>query len=330
MAIHQKKMNKKGGWKLIINLLISIIVPLLFFFAIEAFQRGIGNTLRFIKDSPITALLNYLILLIFTVPAVFFRSAHFAAVLLGMPWLVLAFVSRQLTKFRGVPFVWSDFYSSGEGGAIAGQYLSKTLLINTALGTVGFVFILTIFFLVKFRSYPISCSMRIITAIALAGVTAVGIMYSANHKETKKIEWNIAQSYEKNGFVYSFTASWIDTFRKPVKGYSSKAINTIIDTISAEKEAHNVQRDEKTKGERPNIIMVQTEAFFDPKVIKEAQFNEDPIPHFRRYYNDGWSGHLQVPTLGGGTIRTEFEVLSGINMDLLAPGEAPYNSGLTS
>ena len=37
-----------------------------------------------------------------------------------------------------------------------------------------------------------------------------------------------------------------------------------------------------------------------------------------------------APTTGGGTVRTEFEVMTGNNIDYLTPGEIPYNTILKS
>ena len=38
------------------------------------------------------------------------------------------------------------------------------------------------------------------------------------------------------------------------------------------------------------------------------------------------SGYMNVPTTGGGTARTEFEMLTGSNFDYLLEGEIPYTS----
>lgn len=64
----------------------------------------------------------------------------------------------------------------------------------------------------------------------------------------------------------------------------------------------------------------------DPYEIKEANFSEDPIPNFRKICNKNKGYMASVPTTGGGTVRTEYEVMTGNNIDYLAPGEIPYKT----
>ncbi|MBO3446488.1 LTA synthase family protein, partial [Clostridium sp. CCUG 7971] len=55
----------------------------------------------------------------------------------------------------------------------------------------------------------------------------------------------------------------------------------------------------------------------DPTVIKEVKYSEDPIPNFRKISKENKSGYINVPVVGGGTARTEFEILTGNNFDYL-------------
>lgn len=40
------------------------------------------------------------------------------------------------------------------------------------------------------------------------------------------------------------------------------------------------------------------------------------------------SGNLSVPSVGAGTANTEFEVITGMNLDFFGPGEYPYKTVL--
>lgn len=62
--------------------------------------------------------------------------------------------------------------------------------------------------------------------------------------------------------------------------------------------------------ELPDIVVVQSEAFFDPGVLKGIDFGEF-TPNFKRLAATGITGSLNTPAYGGGTIRTEFETLTG-------------------
>ena len=72
----------------------------------------------------------------------------------------------------------------------------------------------------------------------------------------------------------------------------------------------------------PDIIIVQSESLFDPSRL--AGVHLDAIPHLRAAMGRAWSGALHVPTFGGGTIRTEFEVLTGLPLAAFAGVRYPY------
>lgn len=73
----------------------------------------------------------------------------------------------------------------------------------------------------------------------------------------------------------------------------------------------------------PDIIVVQSESFFDPARLVGLE-PADSLPNFRRLAAESWSGEMRVPTFAGGTIRTEFEVLSGVPLAAFRGVEYPY------
>ena len=72
----------------------------------------------------------------------------------------------------------------------------------------------------------------------------------------------------------------------------------------------------------PDIIIVQSESLFDPGRLAGVQY--DAMPHLRAAAARAQSGNLYVPTFGGGTIRTEFEVLTGLPLASFAGVRYPY------
>lgn len=83
---------------------------------------------------------------------------------------------------------------------------------------------------------------------------------------------------------------------------------------------------EEPEQEYPNIIFLQLESFFDVKYIENFSYTEDPIPFFT-YLRDNYpSGFLEVPSIGAGTANTEFECITGMNLDFFGPGEYPYKT----
>ena len=76
-------------------------------------------------------------------------------------------------------------------------------------------------------------------------------------------------------------------------------------------------------GELPDIVVVQSESLFDPTIMRGYE-NSNFTPNLARLAAHGISGKLHVPTFGGGTIRTEFEVLTGLSLRYFDNLQFPY------
>jgi hypothetical protein len=74
--------------------------------------------------------------------------------------------------------------------------------------------------------------------------------------------------------------------------------------------------------ELPDIVIVQSESLFDLRQLEGVEI--DAIPNMRMAAARGWSGDLYVPTFGGNTIRTEFEVLTGLPLSAFPRVRYPY------
>ena len=89
-------------------------------------------------------------------------------------------------------------------------------------------------------------------------------------------------------------------------------------------------KDEKNTDKRPNIIFIQLESFFDVGYEKNLQFSEDPLPVFHSLQKKYSSGLVTVPTVGAGTVNTEFEILTGMRQHDFGVSEYPYKTVLKS
>lgn len=70
--------------------------------------------------------------------------------------------------------------------------------------------------------------------------------------------------------------------------------------------------DRPLAGQRPDIVVILSESFFDPRIVKRMDTPADPIPNVRTWIEAGHGGSMSVPAYGGGTIKTEFEILTGM------------------
>ena len=122
--------------------------------------------------------------------------------------------------------------------------------------------------------------------------------------------------------MYCFTSSIKDRGISKSKEYSEEYIDGIKDELD-----ENVPDASETS---PNIIFVQLESFFDPKLVKGVTFSSNPTPNLDRIMKEYSSGYLSVPCFGAGTANTEFEVQTGVNLDDFGPGEYPYRTVMQS
>ena len=112
---------------------------------------------------------------------------------------------------------------------------------------------------------------------------------------------------------------------KPTK-IVTPAISPIVVQNPPEEVIPTVIPDRVPTAQLPNVIFLQLESFFDVKYIKNFSCSEDPIPFFTELKEKYPSGFLEVPSIGAGTANTEFECITGMNLDLFGPGEYPYKT----
>lgn len=73
----------------------------------------------------------------------------------------------------------------------------------------------------------------------------------------------------------------------------------------------------------PDIVVLQSESLFDPARLREVPSGQF-LREYHRLRKRAKAGEMTVPTFGGGTIRTEFEVLTGVPLDTLGGLQYPW------
>ncbi len=73
----------------------------------------------------------------------------------------------------------------------------------------------------------------------------------------------------------------------------------------------------------PDIVVVQSESLFDPARLRDVLTGRY-LRDYHRLTKTASAGDLQVPTFAGGTIRTEFEVLTGAPLTSLGGVQYPW------
>lgn len=130
---------------------------------------------------------------------------------------------------------------------------------------------------------------------------------------------NLAQGYLDYGYLYGFSTSIFSRGMKEPLQYSEKSIQSVV-------EETNQGESTIAREDRPNVIVVLLESFYDIDECNFIKTEKDPIPFFHYLENNFSTGHLTVPVVGAGTCNSEFEVLTGMSCQFFGPGEYPQKT----
>lgn len=304
------------------TLLVFLIAPLVSYTIAEALnQRSVSKFFGFVTGSPVTFLLNYIIVL-FTLSFTLVLKKRIAPMLMiSCVWIGFGVANFMLKTYRETPFSANDLRMATSVMGIMNKYLSGVLgafLIALIIAAIGLV----LFLWKKVPKYAQKINyVWNITLIILIGILTVGsadIGIATGSLSTKFPNLSIA--YQKYGFAYCFANSVVNVGVKKPKEYSAETIQKIKQKLDAAEDAPVEEAD------TPNIIFLQLESFFDVNKVKDLELSEEATPIFNQLKKEYPSGFLSVNNVGYGTANTEFEMMTGMNLEDFGPGEFPYKT----
>lgn len=319
-----KKNNKFENYELISILGLSIIL----FIVIEIISRkSVLDFLDFVIESPLNAVVNIFVLLSIFGVTVFIKRKRFSYFIISFILISLSVVSSFLMSIRGMPLSPYDFMSYKEAANVANAFFDIKVEIMAIVLIALFLLICVWIFRKDKKSIWITGVRNIFIYVSVVLLSIIVIPQLKTNKIINVIAWDVGLSFKNNGFAYSFADETLSIIRTKPEGYSEEAIKAI--RAEVERLAKESKKNESSSKVTPNIIMVQLESFMDPTRIEGITFDKDPMPNMRKLMKKYTSGFMNVPVIGGGTARTEYEVLSGSNFDFLQQGEIPYHTFLS-
>lgn len=337
----KKFINKQS----VLNVLLFAVYSLLLVFVIEWFSRGsIEAAYSFFRHFFKIFLYNTLIVSVTLSPCFLFKKRLFAFSLGSLVWIVLGIANNFLIKFRETPLTFADLGMIKNAIELSDQYLSKGAMILIASLFI-IIFGILIFIFIKSKKVKFRYLTNILCLFLYLLTFSFLLNYGLKSNIITKNFWDITGGYNTYGFSYSFFNSAINTGMHKPTGYSKNTISDIkneltmldsensiavsansiaknIDTISLE----NSEIDNSNSEIKPNIVIVQLESFINPNWITDITLNKNPVSNFEALSEEFTSGLLAVPSLGGGTANTEFEVITGMSTDFFGAGEFPFNT----
>lgn len=322
----KKYRNRKfsANFELAFLFLYSLIITLI----VEAIsRRGIEEAVDFVTKNTLNFFVNYILVVIIFSLTVFFKRKRFVTMVISVILLALSTSSSMLDYTRGMPLSPYDFMAYKEAFQISNVFISLRFIIITVVITLIVLIFSVVLFLKDKNKKRLGSRRNTMILFAIASLYFIVVPQLKDAKIIYPLAWDLSESYRLNGFTLSFIDESISSFRKAPKGYSESEIKKIRKEVD-EKKSKDGRRILSGKN-RPNIVFVQLEAFMDPVKIPDTSFSEDPMPNMRRLMKNYTSGYMNVPVTGGGTARTEYEVLSGSDFDFLNQGEIPYHTFLS-
>ena len=289
-------------------------------------KRGITGLLS-IFTSPVIFLLNTMIIMTTMSIAYFFRKRVFVYALVSVIWLLIAVINFVVLCSRKTPFTAMDIYLIKDAIKVIPLYINIFQMIIIIAGVAVVVAALVMIWK-KSEKCTVQLSGK---KFYIAALFKVGIIFLITYSYTAALIingyvdmhfGNLAHAYQDYGVAYCFTSSIKDRGIGRSKEYSQE----YMDNLKLDLDETSIEVSEKT----PNIIFVQLESFFDPKLVKGVEVSYNPTPNFDRLREEYSSGYLSVPCFGAGTANTEFEVQTGVNLDDFGPGEYPYRTVMQS
>lgn len=243
--------------------------------------------------------------------------------------LTLALISGVKLKILGVPLTPWDIVLAGEASDMV-KYISNILSFKILI--IILLFLVASYFLLyrtTLFSKKVALKERgILAIIAVAMLSAVYTDLPLPIQKWSGIQasvWNQVENTTTNGYALATFLNTKSMLTDKREGYDDKAVQAIVSNTPKP-----IKAGDPNNPVKPNVIVVLSEAFWDPTVIKGVEFSRDPIPFFHKLQQTGTSGTMLSPQYGGGTANVEFEVLTGNSMRFLPQGSIAYNQFLTN
>lgn len=268
-------------------------------------------------DSPLVFSINLLIVSSSLALGLLVKRRIFVFTIISMFWIILSVINVVVTSLRGYPLMFSDIFLIKEGLSLSSHYFTPLVM--------GAITILLSFLLwISYDLFQITLSISSVAyAIALGYVIFSIYLFNRIEKKQASLHSSKSEDVEDIGFAYAIADSIYPYLNRKPEIYNEEQmlqIKMILDSY-LKPTPHS---------SRPNVILLQIESLFDPLLLQHLVISQDPIPTIRTLMKQSGQQMLSVPTFGGGTGKTEFEVLTGMNVDFLGPGEIPHNSFLRS
>ena len=313
----------------ILGLLIWLVYPLLCLWSAEYINFFGYTSSNFAYSSifesrPSIVLFDLIILYLASIILVLlFKRLSVSCIVLGVMSFAVSLASYLKFQVTGEYMYPWDFQQAGNVGTLT-DYIN-TVIPREFVYLFVLLAVTALIVLISRVSVPVRWIIRVPTGIIIVLVICLTYSQPANASKLAAdfgmdfFDGALQESnYVSNGFVGAFTLNILSSSTEEPDGYSEDAISSIMDRCEAATASDDFNS--------PDIILILQESFWDINKLPGCEFTRDPIENFHEITSrDGvYSGQFFTTAFGGGTVRPEFEVLTGLTTDYLPGGSIPY------
>ena len=345
--VKNQKSHKKFRTPLALQIIITVLVPVVAFYLLEAFSHQPFEITWKIQ------LLNILFFMLLDVILVCITGrTSAAAVILMLVALIVGLINYYTLQFRGTPVLPWDILSVKTAASVTTEYDFKVTwhVIWISLAMLAVAACGVIFTHIRIKGVV----RRVLSGafgIAALILCTVGLWQEAtvDFFELDDILFTPVNMYEDNGFAISFAYNLQYLRVKAPTGYDAETVyneeegyvngttnddsNITSDTESIDNAGNAMSTSpmkdtlDTTVKQMPNIIVIMNESFCDPAVLTDFETNQDYMPFIHSLLEGGdnvVSGYAYPSVCGGNTANSEFEFLTGSSMAFLPEGSVAY------
>lgn len=311
--------------------LLIILYPLFLSILLEYnICQNLNTTLKFLIKKPNILLFNIIICtILFTLVFLVLKKSYISMILHGSILYILSCIEYFKYKTSGSHLVISDLLMTknlSDVGKFASLKVTYPLVINFILLTL-YIFItyknnLTLNFSLKKRVS--SCVFISLLIIVTLTTSISSNIFSIFEIETKAAT-NILESNEQFndiGFLPYLTKTTSENLMdivNPPENYSYDSIKKLLSVSGTTTTSESISKS------FPNVVFIMSESFSDFRVFNSLNIDDSIYSNFDAVGAEGYIGNCIVPTFGGYTTRTEFELLTGLPTYAINTPSVPQN-----
>jgi phosphoglycerol transferase MdoB-like AlkP superfamily enzyme len=313
-----------------LRLLETLIAASAALIVLERFnQEGLSPLLEWLTVYPRIAAANLLILAsLYALLRVWFRKPLLPACIFGLLVFTVGSVHYLKVLLKGEPLMPMDIHNFKEASMIAPNMniqLDQGFWINLMFLAICIVMISA---WQRFVLKPLPARRRMYAApaaiLAVFCIAGLGNAKVRSHFDVLDIRYNQSYNYQYNGFMVASLMNMSGAKVKTPEHYDQDYFRQVLQTT----EFNTAPKTEQEV--KPNIIVLQMEAYSDPRLLDPSlKYKPDPFAPLKPYRDSMQSFHTLASVLGGSTATTEFEFLTGFNMDHAPQGIMPFVQYMT-